>query len=146
MGINCGPVWKSFVVQYEDHLQSNSLRSNMGIICGKIWGIIRGPIWGLFAVQFRDHLWSNMGSFAVQYGDHLRSYMWIICGRDHLRAIWGSFFVRYHLRTPTTHCCNLWLLLVLFLLCLVKVKYHWPKSAKGETTVNLLCLIKSDLH
>ena len=45
MGIICGPIWGSFVVQ--DHS-----RSNMGIICG--------PIWGLFVVQYGDYLWSRI--------------------------------------------------------------------------------------
>ena len=30
-----------------------------------------------------------------------------------------------------------------FLLCLSKVKYHRPKSPKGEETVNSLCLMRS---
>ena len=29
-----------------------------------------------------------------------------------------------------------------FLLCMSKVKYHWPKRAKGEKTVNPLCLTR----
>ena len=29
------------------------------------------------------------------------------------------------------------------LLCMSKVKYHWPKNAKGEKTVNPLCLRRS---
>ena len=31
-----------------------------------------------------------------------------------------------------------------FLLRLSKVKYHWSKSRKGEKTVNLLCLMRSN--
>jgi len=32
-----------------------------------------------------------------------------------------------------------------FLLCLSEVKYYWWKSGKGEKTVNLLCLTRSNL-
>ena len=69
----------SFAVRSGDHLLFwDHLRSNLGIICG--------PIWGSFAVQFGDHLWSNLGiicgpiwgSFVVLFGEHLRSG--IICG------------------------------------------------------------------
>ena len=35
--------------------------------------------------------------------------------------------------------------IVPFLLPLSELKYHWPKSGKGEQTVNLLCFVRSNL-